>query len=145
MFKKFFGVVLGAALGLPFHLPVQADDTDYPPPFQNYLNQLAIESDWFREGLGKKHYHFISYAPTGRLIAISNKTCTNLKLGQPYETIKASVEADSNSMFPASVINKLGTSGISRFADVAIKSAVVNNCPEFSSRLPQLNYDLPQE
>jgi hypothetical protein len=145
MFKKFFGVVLGAALALPSHLPVQADDTDYPPPFQNYLNQLAIESDWFREGLAEKHYHFLSYAPTGRLIAISNKTCTNLKLGKLYETIKASVEADSNSMFPTSVINKLGTSGISRFADVAIKSAVVNNCSEFSSSLPQLNYVLPQD
>ncbi|HYW21206.1 MAG TPA: hypothetical protein VE956_18285 [Nodularia sp. (in: cyanobacteria)] len=145
MFKKFVGVVLGTALILPFHLPVQADDTNYPLPFQKYLNQLARESDWFREGQGQKHYHFLSYAPTGRLIALSNTTCKDFKLAKPYNTIKASVIADSNSMFPASVIDKLGTSGISRFADVAIKSAVVNNCSEFSSLLPQLDYVLPQD
>jgi len=145
MFKKFVAVVLGAALALPFHLPVQADDTDYPLPFQQYLKQLEIESDWFREGLGKKHYHFLSSAPTGRLIALSNRTCTKFQLGQPYEIIKAGVETASNSMFPASVVNKLGTSGISRFADVAIKSAVVNNCPQFSSRLPELDYVLPKD
>jgi hypothetical protein len=145
MFKKFVGVVLGAAFVLPFHLPVQADDTDYPLPFQKYLNQLALETDWFREGPAKKHYHFLSYAPTGRLIALSNTTCKDFKLGKTYQTIKTGVINDSNSMFPTSVINKLGTSGISRFADVAIKSAVVNNCSEFSSLLPQLDYVLPQD
>ncbi|HEY9780370.1 MAG TPA: hypothetical protein V6D09_09575 [Leptolyngbyaceae cyanobacterium] len=145
MFKKFVGVVLGAAFVLPFHLLVKADDTDYPLPFQNYLSQLARESDWIREEPGNKHYHFIAYAPTGRLIALSNTICKDFKLGKTYATIKASVEADSNSMFPASVTNKLGTSGISRFADVATKSAVVNNCFEFSSGLPQLNYVLPED
>lgn len=145
MFKKFIGVLLGTAFVLPFNLPAQADDTDYPLPFQKYLNQLAIESDWLREGPAKKHYHFLSYAPTGRLIALSNTTCKDFKLGKTYNMIKAGVEADSNSMFPANVIDKLGTSGISRFADVAIKSAVMNNCPEFSSNLPQLDYVLPQD
>lgn len=142
---KFVGVVLGAAFILPFHLPVRADDTEYPIPFQNYLSQLARESDWIREGSANKHYHFISSAPTGKLVALSNTTCTNFRLGKTYETIKAGVITDTNTMFPASVITKLGSAGVGRFADVAIKSAVVNNCSQFSSQLPQLNYVLPQD
>jgi len=142
---KFVGVVLGAAFVLPFHPLVKADDTQYPIPFQNYLSQLARESDWIREGSGNKHYHFISSAPTGRLIALSNTTCRDFRLGRTYQIIKAGVIASSNSMFPADVIAKLGTEGVGRFADVAIKSAVNNNCSQFSSSLPQLNYVLPQE
>ena len=46
-------------------------------------------------------------------------------------------------MFPPDVIAKLGTTGVSRFADVAIKSAVQNTCPTYSSSLPVLNYTLP--
>ncbi|PPS42738.1 hypothetical protein [Chroococcidiopsis sp. TS-821] len=145
MLKKFVGVVLGATFVLPFHLIARADDTQYPIPFQNYLSQLARESDWIREGPGNKHYHFISFAPTGRLIALSNTTCKDFQLGKTYETVKAGVVADSKTMFPTEAIAKLGSEGVGRFADVAIKSAVANNCTQFSSSLPQLNYILPQD
>lgn len=143
MLKRFTAAALAIASTLSFHLPVQADDTQYSQEIQNYLNQLARESDWIREGLGNKHYHFVAYAPTDKLVAIANTTCTQLSLGQSYTLIKAGIVADINLIFPASVTNKLGADGISRFTDVAIKSAVTNTCSQFSNILPQLNYVLP--
>lgn len=152
MLKKFAATALGIASALSLNLPAQAQvqtqpqtgDWAYPVPFRNYLSQLALESDWIREApLGLRHYHFIATAPLGRLISTANTTCTQMKLTRPYATIKAGVEADAQKMFPPDVIAKLGTTGVSRFADVAIKSAVQNTCPIYSNSLPALNYTLP--
>ena len=66
-----------------------------------------------------------------------------MKQAKPYETIKAGVKADAQKMFPQDVLTTLGTTGVSRFSDVAIKSAVQNTCPTYSSSLPPLNYTLP--
>jgi hypothetical protein len=145
---KRFTTILGIASALSLNLPVQAQtqtgDWAYPVPFRSYLSQLAVESDWIRVGpLGQKHYHFIATAPLGRLIALANTTCAQMKQAKPYETIKAGVEADSQKMFPQDVLTTLGTTGVSRFSDVAIKSAVQNTCPTYSSSLPPLNYTLP--
>lgn len=148
MLKRFAATALGVVSALSFNLPAQAQtqtgDWAYPVPFRNYLSQLALESDWIREApLGLKHYHFIGTAPLGRLISLANTTCTQMKLAKPYATIKAGVETDANKMFPPVVITKLGASGVSRFSDVAIKSAVQNTCPVYSNLLPTLNYTLP--
>ncbi len=148
MLKRFAATALGVVSALSFNLPVQAQtqtgDWAYPVPFRNYLSQLALESDWIRVApLGQKHYHFIGTAPLGRLISLANTTCTQMKLARPYATIKAGVETDANKMFPPAVITKLGASGVSRFSDVAIKSAVQNTCPVYSNLLPALNYTLP--
>ena len=148
MLKKFAATALGIASALSLNLPAQAQtqtgDWAYPVPFRNYLSQLALESDWIREGpLGLRHYHFVATAPLGRLVALANTTCTQIGQGKPYATIKAGIEADAKTMFPSAVITKLGASGVSRFSDVAIKSAVQNNCPTYSSSLPTLNYTLP--
>ena len=150
MLKKFAVTALGIASALSLNLPAQAQvetqtgDWAYPVPFRNYLSQLARESDWIREGpLGLQHYHFVATAPLGRLVALANTTCAQIGQGRPYATIKAGVEADAKTMFPSAVITKLGASGVSRFSDVAIKSAVQNTCPTYSSSLPALNYTLP--
>lgn len=150
MLKRFVATTLGIAsvLLLTPPAPVQAQTGDwaYPVPFRKYLSQLARDSDWIREGPYKiRHYHFIASAPLGRLIALANTTCTQMKQGQPYTTIKAGVEADAKGMFPSTVITKLGASGVSRFADVAIRSAVQNTCPTSSGSLPTLNYTLPED
>ena len=152
MLKRFAATALGIASALSLNLPAQAQvqtqpqtgDWAYPVPFRNYLSQLALESDWIREApLGLRHYHFVATAPLGRLISTANTTCTQMKLARPYATIKAGVEADAQKMFPPDVITKIGASGVSRFSDVAIKSAVQNNCPTYSSSLPTLNFTLP--
>ncbi len=146
MLKRFVAATLGIASALSLNLPAQAQTGDwaYPVPFRNYLSQLARDSDWIREGPYEiRHYHFIATAPLGRLIALANTTCAQMKQERPYATIKAGVEADAKTMFPSTVITRLGASGISRFADVAIRSAVNNTCPTHSSSLPTLNYTLP--
>lgn len=148
MLKRFTAAALGIASTLSLNLPVQAQvqtgDWAYPVPFRNYLSQLAVDSDWIRVApLGQQHYHFIATAPLGRLVALANTTCTQIGQGKPYATIKTGVEADAKTMFPPDVITKLGASGVSRFSDVAIKSAVQNTCPTYSSSLPPLNYTLP--
>lgn len=146
MLKRFAATALGIASALSLNLPAQAETGDwaYPVPVRNYLSQLALESDWIREApLGLRHYHFVSTAPLGRLVALANTTCTQIGQGKPYATVKAAVEADAKTMFPPTVITKLGASGVSRFSDVAIKSAVQNTCPTYSSSLPALNYTLP--
>lgn len=146
MLKRLVAATLGIASALSINLPAQAQTGDwaYPVPFRNYLSQLARDSDWIREGpYNLRHYHFIATAPLGRLVALANTTCAQMEQGQPYATIKANVEADARTMFPSTVITRLGASGVSRFADVAIGSAVKNTCPTYSSRLPTLNYTLP--
>ncbi|MBD2124786.1 hypothetical protein [Trichocoleus sp. FACHB-262] len=148
MLKRFVATALGISSAMSLSLPAQAQTGDwaYPVPFRNYLSQLARESDWIREGpFGLRHYHFIATAPLGRLVALANVTCAQMEEGRPYATIKADVEADAKTMFPSTVITKLGASGVSRFADVAIGSAVKNTCPTYSSSLPTLNYTLPAD
>jgi hypothetical protein len=148
MLKRFTLVALSISSIISLHpaaqAQTQAGDWAYPIPFRNYLSQLATESDWIREApLGLQHYHFVSTAPLGSLIALANTSCAQIKLARPYETIKAGIEADTKKIFSPGVITKLGASGVSRFSDVAIKSAVQNTCPIYSNRLPQLNYTLP--
>ena len=148
MLKRCVATALGIASVLSLNLPAQAQtatgDWAYPVPIRSYLSQLAIDSDWIREGPYQlRHYRFIIEAPLGRLVSIANTTCAQMGQGQPYATIKAGVEGDAKTMFPSTVITKIGASGVTRFSEVAIRSAVQNNCPTYSSRLPTLNYTLP--
>ena len=143
MLKNFFGVVLATASLLSFNLPIHADDTIYPVSVQNYLNQLALESQWIREKGTGKRYHLIASVPTEKLVALSTKVCLNFTSGQPFSVIKPIVKADSLLMLPSNVSVRLSNSGINRFADVAIKSAVNNRCPQFNSTLPLVKYILP--
>ena len=148
MLKRCVATALGIASALSLNLPAQAQtetgDWAYPVPIRGYLSQLSRDSDWIREGPYQlRHYRFIIEAPLGRLVSIANTTCARMGQGQPYATIKAGVESEANTMFPSTVITKIGASGVTRFSEVAIRSAVQNNCPTYSSRLPTLNYTLP--
>lgn len=143
MLKKLFAAVLGTASVLSLNLPVYADDTIYPLPVQNYLNQLARDSDWRREAGTGKHDHFIAEASTEELVEISDKVCQNFLLGQTFLLLKPIIRTDVLLLFTSDVLDRLGTDGINRFTDVAIKSAVDNRCPQYSIRLPLLDYILP--
>ena len=146
MLKRCVATALGIASALSLNIPAQAQTGDwaYPVPIRNYLSQLSRDSDWIREGPYQlRHYRFIIEAPLGRLVSIANTTCARMGQGQPYATIKAGVESEARAMFPPAVITKIAGSGVTRFSEVAIRSAVQNNCPTYSSKLPVLNYTLP--
>lgn len=119
------------------NLPVQADDTIYPLPVQNYLAQLAVESDFLRVGDTIKHDHYIINIPTVTLVEMGDATCSQFTLGKLPSDVKGVLKAKSIVELPIVVRSKLGETGVDRFADAVVKSAVSNECPQYTPRLLQ--------
>lgn len=119
------------------HLPAQADDTIYPESVQNYLIQLAIESDFLRVGDTTKHDHFILDIPSDTLVEMADTACAEFDSGKDHSKVKDRIKARNAVGLPDKVKDKLGEAGADKFADGVVKAAATKHCPKHKSKLLQ--------
>ena len=138
MFNKITATALSIVSLLGLNLPAQADDTIYPVSIQNYLMQLAVEADFLRVGNTIEHDHFIIEIPTTTLVEMAGTACGQFNSGKLHLDVKNKIKTDSTVKLPVGVKNKLGATGIDKFANGVVKSAVNAHCSQHKLKLPKI-------
>ncbi|WP_009632806.1 hypothetical protein [Synechocystis sp. PCC 7509] len=137
MFKKIIITTLGIVSLVGINIPVQADDTIYPIDIQNYLMQLAVESDFLQVGDTTKHDHYIIEIPTTTLVEMAYTACDQFNSGNPHVNVKNKIKTDTQAKLPIKTKDKLGVAGVDKFADGVVKSAVNAHCSQHKVKLPK--------
>lgn len=138
MLKKITVAALGIVSLLGFNLSARADDTIYPVDIQNYLTQLAVEADFLTVGNTIKHDHFIAEIPTATLVEMADAACGQFDLGKVHSDVKNKIKTDSTAKLPNVVKTKLGETGLDKFANGVVKSAVNAHCAQHKVKLPKI-------
>lgn len=138
MLKTLTVTVLSIVSLSAFNLPAGADDTIYPVSIQNYLMQLAVKADFLRVGNTIKHDHFIMEIPSATLVEMADAACGEFTVGKLHSDVKTKIKTDSTAKLPDVVKNKLGETGIDKFADGVITSAVNAHCIQHKLKLPSI-------
>jgi hypothetical protein len=100
--------------------------------------QLAVEGDFLKVGETTKHDHFLIEIPTATLVEMADTTCGQFDLGKVHSNVKDKVKTDSKANLPVATKNKLGETGIDKFADGVVKSAVNAHCSQHKLKLPKV-------